>query len=187
VDDEDEDPLAAMMSMWQAPFMPNLMNTVIFLVETSQIISVMFVNYKGRPWMKGLLENTFLSLSVFGTIAGVSFFAWEMVPQANSMFHLVAMPNDEFRVKVILLCVASIAGMFFWDRLCILLFGGDVASALINEAKATRPQHFLPMFMTAGKVLALLVVGSGNILIWAGLAYWWYRRRQAANAELLKE
>ena len=39
VDEDDEDPLAAMMSMWQAPFMPNLMNTVIFLVETSQIIS----------------------------------------------------------------------------------------------------------------------------------------------------
>ena len=138
--------------------------------------------------MKGLLENTFLSLSVFGTIAGVSFFAWEMVPQANSMFHLVAMPDDEFRVKVILLCVASIAGTFLWDRLCILCFGGDVASALIYEAKATRPQDFLPMFMTAGKVFGgLLVVGSGNILIWAGLAYWWYRRRQAANAELLKE
>ena len=44
------------------------------------------------------------------------------------------------------------------------------------------------MFMTAAKVLGgLLVVGSGNILIWAGLAYCWYRRRQAANAELLKE
>lgn len=148
----------------------------------------MFVNYKGRPWMKGVLENTFLALSVFLTIAGVSFFAWEMAPEVSSMFHLVAMPDDAFRFKVIGLCIASIVGTFVWDRLCILIFGGDVASALIEEAKATRPHHFLPMFMTAGKVFGgLLIVGSGNILIWAGLAYWWYRRRQAANAALLAE
>jgi hypothetical protein len=28
------------------------MNTVVFLVETSEIVAILFVNYKGRPWMK---------------------------------------------------------------------------------------------------------------------------------------
>lgn len=37
----------------------------VFLVETSQMISVFFANYKGRPWMKGMLENHALFLSVF--------------------------------------------------------------------------------------------------------------------------
>jgi cation-transporting ATPase 13A1 len=48
VDDEEQDAMEAMMSMWAKPFLPNLLNTVIFLVETSQIIAVMFVNYKGK-------------------------------------------------------------------------------------------------------------------------------------------
>ena len=39
-----------------APFMPNLLNSTVFLVETSQMISVFFANYKGRPWMKGAVR-----------------------------------------------------------------------------------------------------------------------------------
>ena len=36
---------------------PNLLNTMVFLVETAQQVAVMLVNYKGRPWMKGVTEN----------------------------------------------------------------------------------------------------------------------------------
>ena len=39
--------MCQMQSYWTAPFMPNLLNTVVFLVETSQMISVFFTNYKG--------------------------------------------------------------------------------------------------------------------------------------------
>ena len=49
VDEDEQDAMEAMMSMWSKPFMPNLLNTVIFLVETSQIIAVMFVN---KAWFK---------------------------------------------------------------------------------------------------------------------------------------
>ena len=43
------------MALWSTPFLPNLMTSTVFLVETAQIIAVLFVNYKGRPWMNGLL------------------------------------------------------------------------------------------------------------------------------------
>lgn len=35
--------------MWQAPFLPNLLNSTVFLVETSQMISVFFANYEVPP------------------------------------------------------------------------------------------------------------------------------------------
>ena len=54
---EEGDYMASMMAMWMTPFMPNLLNTCVFLVETSQCVAVLLVNYKGRPWMKGLTEN----------------------------------------------------------------------------------------------------------------------------------
>ena len=62
--------MAGAMAMWTTPFMPNLLNTCVFLVETSQCIAVLLVNYKGRPWMKGLTENHALFLSVFACAAG---------------------------------------------------------------------------------------------------------------------
>ena len=43
---------------------PNLLNTIIFLVETAQQVSVMLVNYKGRPWMRGATENPALLYSL---------------------------------------------------------------------------------------------------------------------------
>jgi len=61
--------MAGAMAMWTTPFMPNLLNTCVFLVETSQCIAVLLVNYKGRPWMKGLTENHALFLSVFACAA----------------------------------------------------------------------------------------------------------------------
>ena len=36
------------LAFWTAPFLPNLLNTVVFLVQTSQMISVFFANYKVR-------------------------------------------------------------------------------------------------------------------------------------------
>ena len=93
----EEDPWADVMQMWSKPFKPNLLNSVVFLVETSQIISVLFVNYKGRPWMKGCIENHPLFLSVIASAVGVACCAWEVSPYINGLIHLEAFPNDEFR------------------------------------------------------------------------------------------
>ena len=73
VDEEEQDAMEAMMSMWSKPFMPNLLNTVIFLVETSQIIAVMFVNYKGA--LKLLLRLLLILLLRFFS-ACYSFLLW---------------------------------------------------------------------------------------------------------------
>ncbi len=237
VDEEEEDAIAAMMSMWSKPFLPNLLNTVVFLVETSQIIAVMFVNYKGaclrghavvfffflimlpllfflshslltlasshlftrlclpfcfrragRPWMKGLLENTFLFLAVFLCIAFVAFCAWEISPEFNKLMHMHAFPDDEFRFTVIGLCLAAVFGTFCVDRICVLVFSREVGGAMLEEAAKTTPMDFLPVFSTLGKVIGgFILVGTGNPLVWIGCAYWWWRRRSAAQKALLAE
>jgi cation-transporting ATPase 13A1 len=40
-----------------AKFTPNLINTVVFLVQTMQQVSVLMVNYKGRPFQPSLTES----------------------------------------------------------------------------------------------------------------------------------
>ena len=138
--EKEEDPDAEMdwvaesMEMWTTPFLPNLMNTVVFLVETSQIIAIMFVNYKGQPWMKGVLENHPLFLSVFICIAGIAACAWEVRPEFNALIHLSPFPNDTFRWQVMTMVGLTLVGTFIWDRLVTALFAWDIFSAqLVRE------------------------------------------------------
>lgn len=132
--------------------MPNLLNTTVFLVETSQMISVFFANYKGRPWMKGMLDNHALFLSVFICIGGVAVASWEMSPKLNQLLQFAPFPDDAYRYKVIALVCASIVGTFAWDRLCTLVFARPVFKAMTAEVFKTTFVDLLPVLKTAAKV-----------------------------------
>ena len=163
--DEEADFMAMAMSMWSQPFMPNLMNTTVFLVETAQIVAVLFVNYKGRPWMKGILENHALCLSVFLTIAAVIFFSWEFSPQINTMMHLTSFPDDEYRFKVVGLVLASLFGTFIWDRLMTAIFAPEIFKAMMSEAGKTSLADLMPVLKTAGYVAGGLLIFGTNLII----------------------
>ena len=138
--------------------------------------------------MKGLLENHFLFLAVFTCIAFVAFCAWEVSPQFNAMMHLKAFPDDDFRLTVVMLCVASVFGTFIVDRISVAIFAPQVGKELVKQAAATSITDIFPVFWTIGKVLVgFLVVGSGNPLIWIGAGWWWWRRRKAQQAALLQD
>merc|ERR1711988_1097909 len=172
---DEDDMMCQFQAYWMAPFLPNLLNTTVFLVETSQMISVFFANYKGRSWMKGMLENHALFLSVFLCIGGVVVASWEMVPQLNDLIQLAPFPDDAYRYKVVFLIMATIAGTFLWDRLCVLLFAPRIAKAAAAEASKTTLADFAPVGMTLLKVAGgVVLLGTGNIMV-AGLAFYWYR------------
>lgn len=187
----EDDVMCQMQAYWMAPFLPNLLNSVVFLVETAQMISVFFTNYKGRPWMKGLLENHPLFLSVFLCIAGVVVAAWEMVPQVNELIQLAPFPDDAFRYKVVFLVVATILGTFAWDRLCVFLFAPKVYAATMEEFSKTTYKDFIPLLTTLGKVVAgVALLSTGNILLIGGAIYYYrsytMKQKEAENARILQ-
>mmetsp|Transcript_79550 Transcript_79550/g.125471 ORF Transcript_79550/g.125471 Transcript_79550/m.125471 type:complete len:1593 (+) Transcript_79550:56-4834(+) len=181
--DLSDDWMAWAMSLINTPFLPNLLNTVTWLVETSQMCAVTFVNYKGRPWMKGIMENHALFLSSFGCIVMIACCAWEAVPQVNELLHLAPFPNDGFRFQVMALVFLSLGGTFIWDRICIALFAPDIMKAMMDNAKETTMEDIMQVLRTLGKVLGCLAVYlTGNPLIWVG-AFWWYKSQQKKKAE----
>jgi len=183
---EEGDYMNAMLSMWMTPFMPNLLNTCVFLVETAQCVAVLLVNYKGRPWMKGLTENHALFLSVFACVLGCAACAWGVIPELNQAIHLEAFPDDAFRFKVMGLVGMSLAGTFIWDRLCIALFAPRIFKATLDEAKALTLADAMPAIQSLGKVLGvLMLLGTGNILLIGG-GFWMYKKYQAQLAEAEK-
>lgn len=162
---EEEDWYQQMMEMWFMPFLPNLMNTVIFLVETAQTVAVLTVNYKGQPWMKGVLENRALFFSLFLCGGSLIAAAWEFSPDINVMLHLSPFPNNAFRWKVIGLVGVTLFGTFAWDRFCIALFAREHFSAMLSAVKKTTFQgDIVPMLKCFVKVVmgftALAIVGG---------------------------
>jgi cation-transporting ATPase 13A1 len=178
----EPDAMAEFMALWSQPFLPNLMNTVLFLVQTSQFVAVLFVNYKGSPWMKGMLANHALFLSLFICFGGVAMCAWGSLPLFNDMLHMAEFPSDEFRWQVMGLVAASVFGTFVWDRLITALFAREVFKAMLSEAAATTLADIYPIALTAGKVVLVLgIIGSGSWLLIAGAGYLWWSRRKAAQ------
>eukprot|EP01060_Flectonema_neradi_P039572 TRINITY_DN875_c3_g1_i1.p1 TRINITY_DN875_c3_g1~~TRINITY_DN875_c3_g1_i1.p1 ORF type:complete len:1474 (+),score=380.10 TRINITY_DN875_c3_g1_i1:61-4482(+) len=176
IEENDEDSFAIIsQALWLRPFMPNLLNTVVFLVETSQVIGILFVNYKGRPWMKGILENHALTLSLFSCFACVAYVAWEFSPTVNEMFHFAPFPNDEMRWNTIYLISLSIFGTFFWDRLCTAIFSPHIFKIMLQEAWDTKLEDFIPVLKTVGYVvIGFQVLATSPLLAIGG--YFLYKR-----------
>ena len=161
---------------------PNLLNTMVFLVETAQQVAVMLVNYKGRPWMKGVTENPGLLYSLAGCVAGVTAAAWEIVPQLNEYLGLVPLPDDATRYTLLGLIAATLVGSLVWDRLCVLVFAPRIFKSQVDEIAALSIGDFWGP--NSAKYCAAAIAGAawlyyteGNMLL-LGMVYMLYRRTQ---------
>mmetsp|Transcript_43111 Transcript_43111/g.99299 ORF Transcript_43111/g.99299 Transcript_43111/m.99299 type:complete len:1493 (-) Transcript_43111:148-4626(-) len=166
-------------------FKNNLLNTCCWLVETAQQISVMFVNYKGHPWMKGMLENQPLFLSLFGAFGLVALGAWGTVPVFNETLNLVVIP-PELRSEVMVCLLLSFVGAFIWDRLMLFIFAREIFMTMIEGGLNLTLKDFYPLLKTVGYgLVGLAVLGMQINPILLGLAYMVYRnynKGQEANA-----
>lgn len=164
------------------PFKSNLLNTVVWLVESSQQISVLFVNYKGQPWMKGLLENQPLFLSLFGCVALVAVCAWGHFPYLNELLNLEVVP-EELRPIVMTTLFVSLIGSFIWDRLCQAIFAPEIFEVTLHMAMTTTAADFIPLVKTVAYLVGgLMFLGTGNPILW-GLGYMMYKNYKSTQAQ----
>merc|ERR1712146_266622 len=110
-------------------FEPNLINSVVFLVTAVQQVTVFVVNYKGLPFMSGLLDNSFLIWSLMLCGGGAFLAASNYLPDFNRMFQLVEYPSEGFQRALMALLAFDIVGTFCWDRLMLLVFAPKILVA----------------------------------------------------------
>jgi hypothetical protein len=147
---------------------PNLLNTCVFLVETSQQVSVMAVNYKGRPFMLGTTENAALLWSLALCAIGLFVAVNEVVPELNTYLGLVPFPNEDIRRGVVVCVAVSMFGSFIWDRICLFFFARHIFMASLQEAKETKLSDYYPQLKKVGIALAVLAwlgLFQGNVLV----------------------
>ena len=79
-------------------FKPNVLNTVVFLVDMAMQLIVFLVNYKGHPFMQSIRENKML---FYGLVVSCCFYlvlAMEIIPPFNRYMQLVAFPSRKVRL-----------------------------------------------------------------------------------------
>lgn len=109
-DEETKDP--------EATFKPNCLNSVIFLVSTTQTVGTFAANYVGRPFTQSIRENkwlfrgmAFLMAVCVGLTVG-AFKGFEEFMQIKDM------PDGEFRMQLGALLVFDFVASVGWERLC---------------------------------------------------------------------
>jgi len=153
--------LAASASPASKKFKPALLNTVVFLVETAQQVAVMAVNYKGRPFMLAATENSAMLWSLL--LCGIGLFAaaTERWPSLNGALRLVGLPDDAFRVQLLVLLTVSIFGSLLWDRLVVAVYAPRLM--LIGYRDAYRA---LPTFTQLARKLLVLFYWLFAVTMW---------------------
>ena len=112
-------------------FKPGILNSVVFLVNNVQQVTVFVVNLQGRPFMTGLTENRPLLWSLLATFILTFMFASESVPGLNKYFQLVPFPDEHFRNFILKLLLADVVICFLFDRLMKFLFCPQILKASV--------------------------------------------------------
>merc|ERR1711966_505057 len=102
-------------------FKPGILNSVVFLVNNVQQVTVFVVNLQGRPFMTGLTENRPLLWSLLATFILTFMFASESVP----------FPDEHFRNFILKLLLADVVICFLFDRLMKFLFCPQILKASV--------------------------------------------------------
>ncbi|KAG5676251.1 hypothetical protein PVAND_006100 [Polypedilum vanderplanki] len=108
----------------EAEFVPDIINSTVYLICMGLQVSTFAVNYKGRPFMESLRENRLLMYSILSSSAVVMCLALNLVPDLQSAFQIIDFPDD-FRRILIFVLLADTLLAYLVDRICAFLFGDN--------------------------------------------------------------
>lgn len=139
-------------------YQPNVMSTVIFLINGVQTVSVCAVNYKGRPFMKPMTENPGLLYSLGISIVGVFLLCTERMPVFNKVLQIVPMPDQRFTRILTGLLTLEVLGAFAWDQFCLLMFAPKI---FLASMRALTFKDVRQLFkMTAVSLLIIYILAN---------------------------
>eukprot|EP01134_Creolimax_fragrantissima_P000954 CFRG0954T1 len=110
----------------EGKFSPNVINTVVFLTSCTLNVSVFMTNYKGRPFMTSIFENSVFMICLFLFGFATVLLATETLPFLNEFMGLATLPSTEIRVSILYALAFDFIGSFSLDRLVTLIFMPEI-------------------------------------------------------------
>jgi magnesium-transporting ATPase (P-type) len=109
-------------------FTPNIINTIMFLLSTSQQTTTFLINYSGHPFMQGLWENVGLIRTAMITFACCLLGASGLSGDLNHWLQLVVLPTFQLKLSIIGLMVVDAIACFAFERTVRYIWGVGVKS-----------------------------------------------------------
>eukprot|EP00871_Galdieria_phlegrea_P001655 jgi/Galph1/2490/GphlegSOOS_G1152.1 len=97
-------------------FVPNVLNTMVFLVSTAQQVAIFVINYRGYPFMEGLLQRRMLLICLAGTFILMILGATEVNLELNEALELVKIPEQQTKMITLQLIMWDLVLAFVVDR-----------------------------------------------------------------------
>lgn len=130
-----------------ATFKPNVLNTVVFLVSTTQTAVTFAANYRGRPFMLSLSENRPLYNCIMLNLLLMFGLASEVAPGLNAQLELHPLPNEGaaagFRTQLLGLLVLDCATTIVFAKMMRRIFaikGKPALNANASQKKQKQKQ-----------------------------------------------
>lgn len=103
-------------------FVPNIINSTVYIICLALQVSTFAVNYKGHPFMESLRENRLLITSILISAGMVVLLALGISTDLTYTFEIIDFPED-FRKILIMVLIADTVLAYAVDRICSFLFG----------------------------------------------------------------
>jgi cation-transporting ATPase 13A1 len=111
-------------------FKPNVLNSVVFLVSNTQTVATFAANYRGKPFMQGLTQNSGLFKALLASFALMIVLSTEMVPELNTYLELHALPGGDFK--------AQLTGLLLFDVVASYLYAHGLQKYFAIKPKASK-------------------------------------------------
>jgi len=108
-------------------FKPNVLNSVVFLVSTSMAVATFFANYRGKPFMISLVDNTLLFYSLIIVEAVLLICSLDIASPLNYVMELAPFPSMQFRLSLFSMLVLDLVGTFAYTWFVRRLFSNAPA------------------------------------------------------------
>ena len=98
-------------------FRPNLNNTIIYMFQILSQVNIFVANYQGEPFMENINKNSSMMKLIFGILVIGSIYIFDLYPQVNDDFEMVALPEDNlFKFYIILILVLNFCLCYILEK-----------------------------------------------------------------------
>ncbi|KAG4071836.1 hypothetical protein HA402_005997 [Bradysia odoriphaga] len=102
-------------------FVPNIVNSTVYIICLALQVSTFAVNHKGHPFMENLRENKLLMYAIAASSSVVVLLSTGLSSDLCATFEIIDFPED-FKKTLICVLIADTVLAYGVDRLCSLIF-----------------------------------------------------------------